>query len=146
MTFRGQRHACLVREPDAGDLHVRFDERDVETELWSEYSGTARRKGRQQTSPAYCHRATSRLYRQPQSPHPTRAATISLERTHGRSVSGGRLSIALMCRAGKTGASSHWRRDDAIPPAARSAESRRHNRSNAPRPKRKPQHRSGTRS
>jgi hypothetical protein len=22
----------LVREPDAGDLHVRFDERDVETE------------------------------------------------------------------------------------------------------------------
>ncbi len=22
-----------VREPDAGDLHVRFDERDVETEL-----------------------------------------------------------------------------------------------------------------
>ena len=23
---------CLVREPDAGDLHVRFDERDVETE------------------------------------------------------------------------------------------------------------------
>jgi hypothetical protein len=25
--------ACLVREPDAGNLHVRFDERDVETEL-----------------------------------------------------------------------------------------------------------------
>lgn len=25
----------LVREPDAGDLHVRFDERDVETEPWS---------------------------------------------------------------------------------------------------------------
>ena len=25
---------CLVREPDAGNLHVRFDERDVETELW----------------------------------------------------------------------------------------------------------------
>src|ERR1017187_770141 len=24
----------LVREPDAGDLHVRFDERDVETEPW----------------------------------------------------------------------------------------------------------------
>ena len=33
MTFRGQRHVCLVREPDAGDLPVRFDERDVETEL-----------------------------------------------------------------------------------------------------------------
>ena len=25
---------CLVREPDAGNLHVRFDERGVETELW----------------------------------------------------------------------------------------------------------------
>ncbi len=24
----------LVREPDAGNPHVRFDERDVETELW----------------------------------------------------------------------------------------------------------------
>jgi len=23
---------CLVREPDAGNLHVRFDEEDVETE------------------------------------------------------------------------------------------------------------------
>jgi len=25
----------LVREPDAGDLHVRFDERRLETEPWS---------------------------------------------------------------------------------------------------------------
>jgi hypothetical protein len=53
----------LVREPDAGDLHVRFDERDVETERRRGYSGTARRKGRQQTNWTYCHRATSRLYR-----------------------------------------------------------------------------------
>ena len=53
----------LVREPDAGDLHVRFDERDVETEPRRGYSGTARRKGRQQTNRTYCHRATSRLYR-----------------------------------------------------------------------------------
>src|SRR5262245_56513353 len=53
----------LVREPDAGDLHVRFDERDVETELRRGYAGTARRKGRQQTNRTYCHRATSRLYR-----------------------------------------------------------------------------------
>jgi IS30 family transposase len=29
---------------DAGDLHVRFDERDVETGLWQGYFGTARRK------------------------------------------------------------------------------------------------------
>ena len=54
---------CPVREPDAGDLHVRFDERGVETELGRGYSGTARRKGRQQTNRTYCHRATSRLYR-----------------------------------------------------------------------------------
>jgi hypothetical protein len=26
---------CLFREPDAGNLHVRFDERDVETERCS---------------------------------------------------------------------------------------------------------------
>ena len=55
--------ACSsVREPDAGDLHVRFDERGVETEPWLGYSGTARRKGRQQTNRTYGHRATSRLY------------------------------------------------------------------------------------
>ena len=54
---------CLVREPDAGNPPVRFDERDVETELRRGYSGTARRKGRQQTNRTYCHRATSRLYR-----------------------------------------------------------------------------------
>jgi len=40
----------LVREPDAGNLQVRFDERDVETELRRGYSGTARRKGREQTN------------------------------------------------------------------------------------------------
>ena len=27
----------LVREPDAGNPHVRFDERDVETESWSNH-------------------------------------------------------------------------------------------------------------
>jgi hypothetical protein len=53
----------LVREPDAGDLHVRFDERDVETGLRQGYVGTVRRKRRQQTSQTYCYRATSRLYR-----------------------------------------------------------------------------------
>ena len=31
--FRGRRHD-LVREPDAGNLHVRFDERRLETETW----------------------------------------------------------------------------------------------------------------
>src|SRR5450755_4716827 len=35
---------------------------DVETELGRGYLGTARRKGRQQTTRTYDHRATSRLY------------------------------------------------------------------------------------
>jgi len=34
-----------------------------EKEEADRYSGTARRKGRQQTNRTYCHRATSRLYR-----------------------------------------------------------------------------------
>ena len=38
------------------------DELDVETEQWSGYLGTANRKGRQQRSSIYSHRATSRLY------------------------------------------------------------------------------------
>jgi len=42
---------------------VDTDERDVETELWRGYSGTARRKRRQQTNRTYCHRATFLLYR-----------------------------------------------------------------------------------
>jgi hypothetical protein len=29
---RGRKREILLREPDAGDLHVRFDEREVETE------------------------------------------------------------------------------------------------------------------
>jgi hypothetical protein len=33
-----------MRVPDAGDLHVRFDERDVQTGLWHGYSGTVKRK------------------------------------------------------------------------------------------------------
>jgi hypothetical protein len=35
MAGKGVRRAkacCLVREPNAGNLHVRFDEEDVETE------------------------------------------------------------------------------------------------------------------
>jgi hypothetical protein len=61
-TSRGRQRECLVREPDAGNPHVRFDERDVETEPWTGYLGTAKRKGRQQTFRTYSHRATSRLY------------------------------------------------------------------------------------
>ncbi len=52
-------------EPDAGNPHVRFDERDVETEPWI---GTRHRQAsesrRQTATPRSCrHRATSRLYR-----------------------------------------------------------------------------------
>jgi hypothetical protein len=36
----------LERKPDAGDSHVRFDERGVETECRAGYSGTGNRKGR----------------------------------------------------------------------------------------------------
>jgi hypothetical protein len=32
--------------------------------LWQGYLGTAKRKGRQQTHPVYCYRATFRLYRE----------------------------------------------------------------------------------
>ena len=32
VTFRGRKREFLVRKPDAGKPHVRFDERDVETE------------------------------------------------------------------------------------------------------------------
>jgi hypothetical protein len=35
----------LVRKPDAGNPHVRFDERGVETESMASYSGTSNRKG-----------------------------------------------------------------------------------------------------
>jgi len=38
-------------EPDAGELYVRLDERDVETELWRGYLGTARPKGRPTDNP-----------------------------------------------------------------------------------------------
>ena len=35
----------LVRKPDAGNPHVRFDERGAETESTASYSGTSNRKG-----------------------------------------------------------------------------------------------------
>ena len=41
----------LERKPDAGDSHVRFDERGVETECRAGYSGTGNRKGRPQLCP-----------------------------------------------------------------------------------------------
>ena len=41
----------LERKPDARDGHVRFDERGVETERMTSYSGTGHRKGRTRLRP-----------------------------------------------------------------------------------------------
>ena len=48
----------------------------METELRRGYSGTAKRKRRQQTNRTYCHRATSLLYRERKSIWPLRCARI----------------------------------------------------------------------
>jgi adenosylmethionine---8-amino-7-oxononanoate aminotransferase len=45
-----------------------YDERDVKTEQRRGDLGTARRKGRQQITQTYCHRASSRLYHSPTKP------------------------------------------------------------------------------
>jgi hypothetical protein len=52
----------LVREPDAGNPHVRFDEREVETEH-GEILGHRQPKGSATRKAHLHHRATSRLYR-----------------------------------------------------------------------------------
>ena len=53
----------LVREPDAGNLHVRFDERRLETEPWRGVRHRHRRKPPGTATPsAYRHRASRRLY------------------------------------------------------------------------------------
>ena len=76
-----------------GDPPVRFDEGDVETEPWLGYSGTARRKGRQQIDPTYRHRATSLLYKGKAKERLTgsrRSATVA-----GRSPTGSGLYLGL---------------------------------------------------
>jgi hypothetical protein len=64
----------LVREPDAGNLPVRFDEREVETEygMWI----MRHRRGNPDTElcQSLTHRATSRLY--PFMVHPTKAYLV----------------------------------------------------------------------
>ena len=60
--FGGRRHD-LVREPDAGDLHVRIDERRLETGLGRGVRHQHRESRRQQLPPsAYRYRASRRLY------------------------------------------------------------------------------------
>jgi hypothetical protein len=48
----GESMSPLERKPDAGDSHVRFDERGVETECRAGYSGTGNRKGRPPLRPS----------------------------------------------------------------------------------------------
>ncbi len=56
----------LVREPDAGNPHVRFDERRLETEQWRGVRHRRRRKPPGTATPcAYRHRASRRLYEVP---------------------------------------------------------------------------------
>jgi hypothetical protein len=63
--FRGRKAGTGDREPDAGEPHVRIDERGTGNEAWSRYCGTAGKPGgkrRKQTS-TYTKRASLRLYR-----------------------------------------------------------------------------------
>jgi hypothetical protein len=52
----------LVREPDAGKLPVRFDEREVETEHGRRLMRHRRGNPDTEVSRSLTHRATSRLY------------------------------------------------------------------------------------
>ena len=45
VSWVGESISHLVRKPNAGKLHVRFDERDLETEDMVSYSGTGIPKG-----------------------------------------------------------------------------------------------------
>ena len=63
--FRGRRHD-LVREPDAGDLHVPIDERRMDAGLRRGVRHRHRESRRQQLPPsAYRYRASCRLYTMP---------------------------------------------------------------------------------
>src|SRR5882724_2126906 len=71
----------LIREPDAGDLLVRFDERDVETESGLNNKAPPDERGGQQICSAYSHRATSRLY------HSRRFGFVRFRRHRGHEFS-----------------------------------------------------------
>jgi hypothetical protein len=60
----GENMNHLVRKPDAGKLHVRFDERGVETEKHGELLRHRQPKGPvSATASPKLHRATPRLYK-----------------------------------------------------------------------------------
>jgi hypothetical protein len=66
-TFCGSRERVTAPgDPVRGRFLAPGDPVDVETELRPGYLGTARRKGRQQITWTYRHRATSRLYKSTQ--------------------------------------------------------------------------------
>ena len=64
--FRGRRHD-LVREADAGNPHVRFDERRLESESWRGVRHRPRAKAHRERLPpsAYRHRASRGLCKAP---------------------------------------------------------------------------------
>ncbi|AYN25676.1 hypothetical protein D8682_00920 (plasmid) [Buttiauxella sp. 3AFRM03] len=67
--FRGRRHDS-VREPDALEAHVRFDERGVETGFMVRTVRHRQSKEAATDMPdLQNYRATSRLYRFPSGPH-----------------------------------------------------------------------------
>jgi hypothetical protein len=51
-----------IGKPCAGKPHARFDEGGLASQLWCGYLGTARRKGRKQTSQPKAVIASSLLY------------------------------------------------------------------------------------
>ena len=58
-----------IGKPCAGKPHARFDEGGLASQLWCGYLGTARRKGRKQTSQPKAVIASSLLY--PEYPNST---------------------------------------------------------------------------
>ena len=90
--FRGRRHD-LVREPDAGKPHVRFDERRLETEPRRGVRHRLGESGRQQLPPSsYRHRASRRLYR---SPYPLTAHRVTVSLAHRDAVERGASTPSL---------------------------------------------------
>ena len=67
VTFRGRKREFLVRKPDAGKPHVRFDERDVETEHGDAIEAPAAERAGKQIGPPNPPRHISTLLSPPES-------------------------------------------------------------------------------
>ena len=76
----------LLREPDAANPHVRFDERGVETEAWRRLVRHRQTKGSATDRPRLNHRATPRLHK----------LEINMDASVNQALSGQRLPTALL--------------------------------------------------